>query len=450
MSIMADDLLSSTSMLRMAYNFLTGNAYLRRKKFKEKKKLISIVFPLSDLVFACGAIPVFPIRMEKFEVKNFLKALGSITNLFGWKNTTKFLGFLKKLDIKNINTTIDQAIDDILDTVNEKYNQMYDLGVESGISTDFCYGIKSLFGMHVSKGKNVDANFNFTIRCSAWNKYIESLKTIDNNAKQIWIDVPPRNIGNALEILTNNLSNALRDLEDITGESCSDNDLRNQFNIRNQICKHYKTITYEISSSDFYPCNSSTFAELLALLSMSFQDCNSNAKRYLDNISSLVDEMRNRIRKGIGTDVTGMERILITPMFGGWEPKTSFIMEELGGRAIYNDWEILGYLEEISFSNNSNPIEDYARFIFNAYNNYVGCDNETLTDSYLRIAKKLNVDGVIFNQLFGCHSISNCYKLLRDKLRKEEIPSTALTFNKIGENVEQVKTRLGAFMEMFR
>ena len=27
---------------------------------------------------------------------------------------------------------------------------------------------------------------------------------------------------------------------------------------------------------------------------------------------------------------------------------------------------------------------------------------------------------------------------------------TAITFNKIGDNVEQVKTRLGAFMEMFK
>ena len=84
----------------------------------------------------------------------------------------------------------------------------------------------------------------------------------------------------------------------------------------------------------------------------------------------------------------------------------------------------------------------------NANSNHMGCDNDTLTDSYLGIAKKLNVDGLIFIQLFGCHSVSNCYKLLRDKLRREEIPSTALTFNKIGENIEQVKTRLGAFMEM--
>jgi benzoyl-CoA reductase/2-hydroxyglutaryl-CoA dehydratase subunit BcrC/BadD/HgdB len=66
------------------------------------------------------------------------------------------------------------------------------------------------------------------------------------------------------------------------------------------------------------------------------------------------------------------------------------------------------------------------------------------------MAKELNADGVVFIQLFGCHSISNCYRMLRDKVRRElEIPITAITFNKIGENIEQVKTRIGAFMEMF-
>jgi len=107
-------------------------------------------------------------------------------------------------------------------------------------------------------------------------------------------------------------------------------------------------------------------------------------------------------------------------------------------------------LEEISVNKNTNPIEEYARYVLNATTKGIGCDNDTLTNSYVRIAKKMNVDGFIFNQLFGCHSISNCYPMIREKLRKTyEVPSTVINFNKIGENVEQIKTRLGALMEMF-
>ncbi|MFX1258826.1 MAG: 2-hydroxyacyl-CoA dehydratase [Promethearchaeota archaeon] len=448
---MVNDVINLTSMLKMVYNLLSGNSYLKRKKFREKKKLVNVALPFSDLAFACGTIPVFPIRMEIFEINNYLVALNSASSIFGWKNVTNFLDFLKKLDIKSINETIDKILNEVVDTINKKYNQMYDLGVESGIPTDFCYGIKSLYGMHISKGRNCDANLNFAIRCSAWNKYLESIKTIGNDAKQIWIDIPPRDIGNALELLINNISNAIKELEIITGNVCNDSELRKQFQLRNQICRYYKSIIYEISASDFYPCNPATFAEILALLSITFQDYNSNVKRYLENLSSLVNEMKARIKKRIGMDCSNMPRILLTPMFGGWEPKSHEIIYNLGGRTIYADWDVLGFLEEIPVSNNSDPIEGYARFLLNATTKGIGCDNDTLTDSYLRIAKKLNVDGVVFNQIFGCHSVSNCYSMLREKIRRElEVPTAVLNFNKIGENIEQVKTRLGAFMEMVK
>jgi len=451
-SLIADEIIRFSSVLRIAFNLLTGRDYLKRKKFREKKKLISVALPFSDITYGFSdLIPVFPIRMQIFKIHKYLTYLGSASNIFGWKSVTNFLGFIQNLGIKEINQTVDNIIEDVIETINEKYNEMYDLGMESGISSDFCYGIKSLYGMHVSKGKNCDANLNFTIRCSAWNKYLESIKAIGNPSKQIWIDIPPRNIGNALEILTENVSNAINELEEISDYSYSDNVLRNHFQIANQIRLSYKTIIHEISTSDFLPCNPATFAEILSLLSITFQDYNSNATRYRDNLSSLVNEMRERVKKGIGMDVSGRPRILVTPMFGGWEPKIHEVIYELGGRVMYADWDILLLLEEIPISSRTDPIEAYAHFLLNATTNGIGCDNDTLTDSYLRLAKKLNADGLVFVQVFGCHSISNCYAMLKEKLRRElEIPSIALNFNKIGENVEQVNTRLGAFMEMFR
>jgi benzoyl-CoA reductase/2-hydroxyglutaryl-CoA dehydratase subunit BcrC/BadD/HgdB len=161
--------------------------------------------------------------------------------------------------------------------------------------------------------------------------------------------------------------------------------------------------------------------------------------------------MKERISKRMGMDVTKRPKILVTPIFGGYPPECTEIIYELGGRALYADWDMLYLLEQIKANANSNPIEEYARFLLKATQNGIGCDNDTLTDSYIRIAKELNVNGLVFIQLFGCHSVSNCYAMLKDKIRRElEIPTIMLTFNKIGENIEQVKTRLGAFMEMFK
>ncbi len=443
MSIMADDIVNFTSMLKMSYNFLAGREFLKKKKFREKKKLVSVALPFSDLAFAAGAVPVFPIRMEIFDINQYLIAMNSATSFFGWSTVAKFLGFVKQFDSLKI---ADNIIGEVIDSINLKYNEMYDLGIDSGISSDFCYGLKSLVGMHISKGKNVDANLNFTIRCSAWNKYLESLKITLLESKQIWLEIPPRDIGNALELLKENINGTISELEELTGNNVTENSLRKQFRIRNQIVRFYKTILYEIGSSDFYPCNPATFAEILSLLSISFQDYNSDVVRYLENIGQLVREMKERINKRIGMDCSYMPRVLITPMFGGWEPLTHEYLYELGARTLYADWDILGMLDEIDIT--QDPIEGYAKFLLNHASVGIGCDNNTLTDSYIRIAKKLKIDGIVFNQVFGCHSVSNCYTLLKDKTRRLEIPTTVINFNKIGENVEQVKTRLGAFMEM--
>jgi benzoyl-CoA reductase/2-hydroxyglutaryl-CoA dehydratase subunit BcrC/BadD/HgdB len=438
MSLIAEEIITFSSVLKISYNLLAGHNYLKRKKFREKKKLVGVSLPFSDLAFAAGAVPVFPIRMHTFEMSNYLTYLGSASSFFGWNNVSNILSFVKKLGLSEINKIVDELIENTIVTINEKYNDMYELGIENGISSDFCYGLKSLVGAHVSKGRNLDACLNVTIRCSAYNKYME-------------IEIPPRNIGNTLELITDNVSKAIREFENLTGNTITDNQLRKHFKISNQVKKSYKTIIYDISASDFYPCNPATFSQIMALLSLTFQDYNSNSIRYRDNLISLVDEMRERIRKGIGMDVSKMPRIFVTPIFGGWEPKTHNIIYELGGRAIYADWEVIRFLEEIPVANHLNPVEEYARFLLNATESGIGCDNDTLTDSYLRVAKKLNADGLIFFQLFGCHSVSNCYTMLREKVRRElEIPTTAITFNKIGESIDQMKTRLGAFMEMFK
>ena len=162
MSIYADDVISFTSVLKMAYNFLTGRDYLSKRKQKEKKKIISVALGFPDLVFASNAIPVFPMRMEKFKINLYLMALNSATSLFGWDLTTKLLGFARQLDFLKV---VEKVLDDVVNSINEKYNQMYDLGVENGAPSDLCYGVNALYGMHKSMGKDLDANLNFAMRC---------------------------------------------------------------------------------------------------------------------------------------------------------------------------------------------------------------------------------------------------------------------------------------------
>ena len=99
---------------------------------------------------------------------------------------------------------------------------------------------------------------------------------------------------------------------------------------------------------------------------------------------------------------------------------------------------------EIPLLKNSDPIEDYSRFLLNASTKGIGCNKENMTNSYLAAAKKLNIDGLIFNQVFGCPSISKTYDTLKDKMKTElNIPSIVINFKKIGENIEQALLNIG-------
>lgn len=448
MSIYADDVVSFTSVLKIAYNFLTGRDYLIKKKSNEKKKLISVALGFPDLVYAADSIPVFPIRMEKFKINLYLLALNTAKSLFGWNITTNLLGIARQLDFLKI---VDTIINDVLSTINQKYNDMYELGIVDEKPSNLCYGVNAIYGMHKSQYENIDANLKFTIRCSEWNKYSESLKTVIPN--QIWVDIPSienENQEKSLDIMRDNVDKAINELEKVTGNIVTDNSLKKQFRIGNQVKRYYKTILHEIGSSDFYPCNPATFAEILGLLTISFQDYNSNAQRYLENMSHLVKEMRERVKKGIGMDVSNTPRLLVSPIFNGWEPETHEIIYKFGGRVIYADWDILGLLEEIPVSKDSDPIMDYAHFLLNASNKGIHClkNCDTLVNSYLEYTKKWGFNGVIFNQLVDCHTnYSNCYELLKNKIRNElRKPTVIVRFKKIGENIEDLKMKLTPFM----
>ncbi len=442
MSIYADDVVNFTSVLKIAYNFLTGRDYLQKKKSKERKTLISVASGFPDLVFAADSIPVFPIRMEKFKLNLYLLALNSATSLFGWDITTRLLGIVRQVDFLKI---VDSVLNDVINSINSKYNLLYDQAIKKNVSPNFCFGITSIYGMHVSEANSCDCSLNFTLRCNKYNQYLKSLRAIIPN--QIWVDIPPidqENKEKRLEIMVDNIQKAILELEKISGNLITDNSLNKQFRIGNQVKRYYKSIIHDISASDFFPCNPATFSEILALLTISFQDYNSNAQRYLENLSQLVKEMRERIERGIGMDVSNMPRILLSPIFNGWEPESQEIIYQLGGKVLYSDWDILGLLEEIPVSKDSDPVEMYARFLLNASNKGLFCLNncDALINTYQKYIRRSKIDGIIVNELANCHLESNCYDLLKNKIKTTiRIPATSLKFKKIGDNLEKVKLK---------
>ena len=65
-------------------------------------------------------------------------------------------------------------------------------------------------------------------------------------------------------------------------------------------------------------------------------------------------------------------------------------------------------------------------------------------------SEKREIDGLIFNQVFGCPSISNVYSAIQNEIKEQlELPTIVIDFKKIGQNIDIIKPKLENFMEQF-
>ncbi|OLS15260.1 MAG: hypothetical protein RBG13Loki_1117 [Promethearchaeota archaeon CR_4] len=446
MSTLHEDMEHFGSFLRMAIHFLHDRSNLKRMKVKEKKALVSMTYPFSEIVFAAGAIPVVPIRMHEFPNSQYLSAISSAGNLFGWNNTAKLVGIIRQFGagrnlIKNI-------FHDVVSSLFAKYNEMVAIADAAGFAPDGCYGLRGLYGMFATKGKNLSLNLNFLYRCSAYVKFCEILNDFVPRSHYIdWPIFPPGQPSEAnIQYMMQEIESTIAVLEDVTGNSVTEASLRDAARVSNECRQAYKEILLNIGKQDFWPCTPSTFSEVLTLLNVAFIDCCSNQTRFRDDLNAMVKEMRSNIEHGIGTDVSHYKKVVMQPIFGGYEPEVQEMVTELRGRVYYGEWYSFGFLNDISLD--GNMVRNYAEHYLHI-SGCTGCSSVQMQDSFLDLVRAVDAEAVIYSMPFGCRDMTSCFRYYREKLTRElEIPVALVSFTRMGEGLEQVKTRVQALMEM--
>ncbi len=109
---------------------------------------------------------------------------------------------------------------------------------------------------------------------------------------------------------------------------------------------------------------------------------------------------------------------------------------------MYAQYTVL-YIEDEP--DNRTLVERFLQFegftVYTAKNGQLGLDK----------AKQIDADGILFNEVWGCRFITPSFRLFRDKVRDElEIPVVGINLHNFGENIGQLDTRIGAFMELIK
>jgi benzoyl-CoA reductase/2-hydroxyglutaryl-CoA dehydratase subunit BcrC/BadD/HgdB len=437
----SSDILRFRSLLDLSLEFVNGREYLRDLKIRKQKHLIGVFMPNVELVCGVGAIPTYPVRMKPFGDPSLLKLLDLGKTLLGDNLLGSLIQTVSKFDT---NRSLEKLIRSLIDSIFAQWDGAYHTGVDTGIPSDECYGIKVISGMFIEKGKNLSGALLASVRCSAFEKMYE---TVNRYSPGLFIDIPP--IDNAVthELAVKEVQKTIESLEKITGTSFDMNEFRKTCEITNE-CKRLAWDLIQIALGDTYPFSPVTMGEFLSLIEIGFQDYLSNPAKFRDLLRNLVNEIRRIIRSGENClDVRHLKKILFTSRFSGWDHIVEDYVFEAGGRIIYADWFLYGFMDQIKIT--GDMVDNYATYL---QSNSLGfCpDNATLIEKTYRFVEDNKMDAVIYNQLFGCHSISTGYARLRKKLIAAEIPSTLVSFNNVGENREQLKTRVVGLMELLR
>jgi benzoyl-CoA reductase/2-hydroxyglutaryl-CoA dehydratase subunit BcrC/BadD/HgdB len=98
-----------------------------------------------------------------------------------------------------------------------------------------------------------------------------------------------------------------------------------------------------------------------------------------------------------------------------------------------------------------NLVRNYAEHLMHFQHGF-GFNNEEMGNNIIDVAQRMKVDGIIFNEVFGCRSMCTGHRMLKDLIRQKglELPVNVITFNNIGDSIGQVKTRVSAMVEMLK
>jgi benzoyl-CoA reductase/2-hydroxyglutaryl-CoA dehydratase subunit BcrC/BadD/HgdB len=189
--------------------------------------------------------------------------------------------------------------------------------------------------------------------------------------------------------------------------------------------------------------------DALLMMQIAFYD---DPGRCAEMANKLADELEQRIRDGHGVFAKGTKRILVTgtPMaIPNW--KLHHLIETSGAVVVCEECCTgTRYFENLVAEDCQTIEEQFSALAKRYMKNNCACftPNQGRIDDILRLAKEYKADGVIDVNLKFCTLYDMEGRDVERALKKEGIPVLGLETDYTDTDAEQLRTRIGAFVEM--
>ena len=234
-------------------------------------------------------------------------------------------------------------------------------------------------------------------------------------------------------------------VEEITGNKITEEKLAEAIRILNNRRKALARV-YEARKADPAP---SSGRDSLLMMQISFFD---DPVRCAEMCNRLADELEERVKNGVGVAPKGTKRILVTgtPMaVPNW--KLHHIIETSGAVVVCEEMCTGTRYFENLVDENQTSLDDMYMAISRRYmKNNCACftPNQGRIDDIIRLAKEYKADGVIDCSLKFCCLYDTEKYSVRRALNEAGIPVLNLETDYEDSDAEQLRTRIGAFIEM--
>ncbi|OGO18099.1 MAG: 3-hydroxyacyl-ACP dehydratase [Chloroflexi bacterium RBG_16_50_11] len=316
---------------------------------------------------------------------------------------------------------------------------------ESVLPRNTCALIKSSFGFKLGRVcPYVQASHLIVgeTTCDGKKKMFEIL----NQYQPVYVmEVPNKKTERSRQLWLGEVA-AFKDvIEKLTGNKLTAKNLGQAIDMVNDRRKAFQRL-YNLRKASPAPISGK---DALLATQVSFYD---DAKREIQMVNALCDELDKRVKEGKGVAPANAPRILVSgsPMaIPNW--KLHHIIESAGAVVVCEESCTGTRLFSDLVEKTPAALDAQIKAIADRYMNiHCACftPNEDRLDDIVRLAKEYHADGVVHYNLQFCHTYATEAVQVGKRLEEEGIPLLRIETDYSDEDSGQLKNRIEAFLEM--
>ena len=262
------------------------------------------------------------------------------------------------------------------------------------------------------------------------------------------MDIPQMKRPQDFEKWTLEIKGYIKKLEELTGNKVTPESLKKAIEIVNNKRKALQRLN-NFRKLENIPISGK---DALLIHQIAFYD---DPTRFATMVNKLCDELETRKKQNVSVFKKGTKRILLTgtPLsIPNW--KIHHIIETTGGAVVCEEMCTgIRYCEAL-VEETGTTIDEMVNNLTKRYLGHINCacftPNKERIDDIIRLAKEYKADGVIDLNLKFCNIYDTEGYFVEKALREHNIPCLGIETDYTDEDAEQLKTRIGAFIEMLR